>query len=98
MLLRYVIEDIHAIYEDLKVYERKYGILSETFYELYISGTEPDNDDWTLDWSDWAGAYKLLLRRQEQYCHTIQIFKEQPSPLANLISKASRYEPIQIAL
>ncbi len=34
MLLQDVIDDIHALYKDLKVYERKYGILSETFYEL----------------------------------------------------------------
>jgi hypothetical protein len=73
MVLQDVIDDIHALYEDLKVYERKYGILSETFYELYMNGTEPDNDDWVLDWSDWAGAYKLLLRRQEQYRHTVHM-------------------------
>jgi hypothetical protein len=25
-----------------------------------------------LDWSDWAGAYKILLRRREHYRRTIQ--------------------------
>jgi hypothetical protein len=97
MVLQDVIDDIHALYEDLKVYERKYGILSETFYELYMNGTEPDNDDWVLDWSDWAGAYKLLLRRQEQYRNTVHIFKGEPSSLIHLIGKVSRYEPVQIA-
>ncbi|MDM8517705.1 hypothetical protein QUF76_16025 [Desulfobacterales bacterium HSG16] len=98
MTLQDVIDDIHALYDDLRVYERKYGILSETFYELYINGTEPDNDDWVLDWSDWAGAYKLLIRRQEQYRNTVHsLQKEQSSPLTNLISRASRHEPIQIA-
>jgi hypothetical protein len=97
MILQDVIDDIHALYEDLKVYERKYGILSETFYELYVNGTEPDNEDWVLDWSDWAGAYKLLIRRQEQYRHTLQILKEQPSSLTGLIIKTSGHEPVQIA-
>lgn len=97
MVLQDVIDDIHALYKDLKVYERKYGILSETFYELYLNGAEPDNDDFVLDWSDWAGAYKLLIRRQEQYRHTVQSLKEQPSSLISLITKTSRYEPIQIA-
>ena len=70
-----VMDDIHGLYEDLKVYERKYGILSETFYELYVNGTEPENDDWVLDWSDWAGAYQLLTRRQEQYRNAVQNLK-----------------------
>ncbi len=97
MILQDVIDDIHALYEDLRVYERKYGILSETFYELYTSGTEPDNDDWVLDWSDWAGAYKLLIRRQEQYCDTVRKLREGPSSLTTLISGASRHEPVHIA-
>ena len=52
-----IFADIHALTEDVEVYERKYGILSETFYELYTGGIEPDNDTWVLDWTDWAGAY-----------------------------------------
>jgi hypothetical protein len=39
-----IIADIHALHEDLEVYERKYGVLSETFYELYTKGEEPDDD------------------------------------------------------
>ena len=71
MVLQDIMDDIHALYEDLRVYERKYGILSETFYELYTNGVEPDNTDWVMDWSDWAGAYKLLTRRQQQYNEAI---------------------------
>ncbi len=53
MDLQDIIHDIHALTEDVEVYERKYGILSETFYELYQNGVEPDDDTWVLDWSDW---------------------------------------------
>lgn len=66
MTLQEIIADIHALNEDLEVYERKYGVLAETFYELYLSGEEPEKETWVLDWADWAGAYKILLRRQEQ--------------------------------
>ncbi len=97
MTLQDVIDDIHALYEDLKVYERKYGVLSETFYELYTSGAEPEDDDWVLDWSDWAGAHKLLMRRLKQYRDTVQALKEQPSYPINLISLISRHEPVRIA-
>ncbi len=97
MNLQDVIADIHALYEDLRVYEQKYGILSETFYDLYESGTEPDNDDWVLDWSDWAGAYKLLIRRQQQYRDSMQTFKDKPADLNSLMGGAFRHESVQIA-
>lgn len=64
MTLEEVVRDIHALEADLESYERKYGILSETFYEAYRSGEEPADDAWMLDWSDWAGAYEIRERRQ----------------------------------
>ncbi|MCP4400418.1 MAG: hypothetical protein GY801_24315 [bacterium] len=72
MNLQDIIDDIHGLHEDVEAYERKYGILSETFYELYMRGVEPEDDTWVLDWTDWAGVYKILLRRQEQYRKTIE--------------------------
>ncbi len=47
-----VVRDIHALDADLENYERKYGVLSETFYEAYSAGEEPADDAWVLDWSD----------------------------------------------
>ena len=63
MTLDEILRDIHALEEDLGAYERKYGVRSETFYESYMAGEEPDNDAWVLDWNDWAGAYEIWLRR-----------------------------------
>lgn len=96
MTLQDIIEDIHALTEDLEVYERKYGVLSETFYELYMSGEEPEDDSWVLDWSDWAGAYKILLRRQEQYRRTIQTLRQQTPGLADVIERTARRESIPV--
>ena len=96
MILQDIIADIHVLTEDIEVYERKYGILSETFYELYTSGTEPDDDAWVLDWADWAGAYKTLLRRQEQYRKTIQGLKAETRSLSTIIIKTARHEPIPV--
>ncbi len=95
--LQDIIADIHALQEDLEVYERKYGILSETFYESYMAGEEPDDDAWVLDWSDWAGAYKILLRRQEQYRRTIQGIREQTPAIGDLIERTTQREPIPVA-
>jgi len=96
MILQDIIEDIHTLYEDLEVYERKYGVLSETFYELYTSGEEPEDEAWMLDWADWAGAYQLLLRRQEQYRSAIQALQTQTQSLVSIIEKTARHEPISV--
>ena len=97
MTLQDIIADIHAITEDLEMYERKYGVLSETFYELYSRGEEPEDDAWVLDWVDWAGAYQILLRRQEQYRRTIQSLQSQSQSLNEVIGKTTRREPIPVA-
>jgi hypothetical protein len=97
MTLQDIIADIHALGEDVKVYERKYGVLSETFYEAYMAGEEPEDDSWVLDWADWAGAYQLLLRRQEQYRRAIQSLREGTSNLVDVIEKTARHEPISVA-
>lgn len=97
MTLQEIIEDIHALTQDCEVFERKYGVLSETFYESFMNGEEPPNDDWVLDWSDWAGAYKILLRRRDQYGRAIQKLRQQTPALADVIEKTARHEPIPVA-
>ena len=97
MTLQEIIADIHALNEDLEIYERKYGVLSETFYESYQNGEEPGDDSWVLDWSDWAGAYKTLLRRQGQYRRAIHTLRDQSPALADVIERTSRREPIPVA-
>jgi len=96
MTLQEIMADIHALNEDLETYERKYGVLSETFYESYLSGEEPEDDAWVLDWADWAGAYKILLRRQEQYRRAIQTLRKQSETLISVIERTARHEPIPV--
>ncbi|MCK6619895.1 MAG: hypothetical protein HUU32_10175 [Calditrichaceae bacterium] len=97
MTLQEIIADIHALREDLEAYERKYGVLSETFYESYSNGEEPEDDAWVLDWSDWAGAYKIWLRRQEQYQQTMWELRKQSKTLMNVIEKTARHESIPVS-
>lgn len=97
MTLQDIIVDIHALNEDLESYERKYNVLSETFYESYSNGEEPEDDSWVLDWADWAGAYKILLRRYEQYRRTIQSLREHTPALVGIIERTTQREPIPIA-
>jgi len=96
MKLDEILQDIHALEEDLLVFERKYGVLSETFYESYISGEEPADDAWVLDWSEWAGTYEIWLRRRDQYREIIRSLKERFQTLSALIERTARRETIHI--
>ncbi|OGO40134.1 MAG: hypothetical protein A2Z04_03245 [Chloroflexi bacterium RBG_16_57_9] len=71
-------------------------MLSETFYESYVNGEEPEDDAWVMDWADWAGAYKVLLRRKEQYRRAIQALREQSKTLGGVIERTARHEPISV--
>ena len=62
-----ILADIHALEEELLAFERKYGIRSEVFYAAYMSGDEPENDDWVLDFGEWASVYRAWLTRQARY-------------------------------
>ena len=93
MTLDEILRDIHAMEEDLLTYERKYGVLSDTFYESYRNGDEPADDAWVLDWSDWAGTYEIWLRRRRQYQETMNALKAQTG-LSSVIERAARREPI----
>lgn len=95
MTLQDIYDDIQALKKDLEAFEHKYRLPSETFYELYLSGEEPENDAWVLDWADWAGACKLLQRRKEKYRHTFETLLQEQS-LTTIIEKINRGESIPV--
>ncbi len=37
-----IVQDIHVLEGELQTFERKYGVLSKTFYELHMESEEPD--------------------------------------------------------
>ena len=89
-----ILQDIHALADELYAYERKYNVLSETFYEAYTNGEEPPDDAWVRDWTAWASAYKLWLRRREQYHFAIIRLRAKADSVATMIAKTARHEPI----
>ncbi len=75
MKLQEIIADIHALNKELERFENKYGLLSETFYELYLAGEEPEDEDWVADFALWAGLYEIKLERElKRRCLRIQRF------------------------
>ena len=96
MTLEDILLDIHALDQDLQAYERKYGVLSETFYESYTSGEEPEDGSWVLDWAAWAGAYEIWLRRKQQYRAAIQALRRQTPVLSDVIGRTARRESLPV--
>ena len=98
MTLDDMLRDIHAMEEDLLMFERKYGVLTETFYAAYQRGEEPEDDAWVLDWSEWAATWQILLERQEQYRQAIQALLQESTVhnLSHLIGRTARHEPIAV--
>lgn len=88
MTLRELLADIHALEEDLLSFERKYGLRSETFYPAYLSGEEPENEQWILDFGEWASVYRTWLMRQAEYRNEIQRLQHNRPSLAGLIHVA----------
>ena len=73
MALDDILRDIHALEEDLLVFERKYGVLSDTFYQAYQQGEEPPNQSWMLDRSEWGATYELVQERRKRYSQAIAV-------------------------
>jgi hypothetical protein len=54
-------------------FERKYGIGSEAFYELYSQGKLDDGgSEQTAVFCEWAGLYQLKVKRERQLRETSQ--------------------------
>ena len=89
MKLQEILADIHSLEEDLLTFERKFGIRSETFYAAYVSGEEPENDAWVLDFGEWASVYRTWLARQADYRNEVQRLQKSVPSLTGLIHEAT---------
>ncbi len=89
MTLREILADIHALEEELLTFERKYGVRSETFYPAYLSGEEPEDDSWVLDFGEWASVYRTWLARQAEYRNEVQRLQRNAPSLTGLVQTAA---------
>ena len=58
-----ILDDLRAAEEGLHKFERRYWMSSSHFYELYSQGLLDDGSH-AEDFSEWAGHYKLKLKRE----------------------------------
>ena len=65
MTLYELIEDLHALRARTQAYERKYGVTSRDFYELYQQGLLDDESfEQSTEFVRWASAYEMQLERE----------------------------------
>lgn len=68
MTLNELIESIYALGQEIKKYEKKYGITSEDFYELFSQGKLDDGEyEETEAFCEWAGLYEIKLKREKKF-------------------------------
>ena len=89
MKLEDLLLDIHAAEVDLIVFEKKYGIRSETFYAAYAGGEEPADDSWVLDFAEWASMFQTWLSRQALYRDKVEELQRGRPGLAGLVRIAT---------
>jgi hypothetical protein len=89
MEIHKILSDIHALEEEILDFERKYGLRSETFYAAYMSGEEPEDDAWVLDFGEWASVYRIWLARQAEYRNEVQRLQRNAPSLTGLVRVAA---------
>jgi hypothetical protein len=80
-----LVQDIHRLNHELERFERKYGVMSQTFYEMYLSGEEPADDAWVLDFEKWAGLYEVWRDRQQSYDQALQQLRRAQPALSGVL-------------
>lgn len=89
MTVQETLADIHALERELLVLEERYGVRSETFYAAYVSGEEPEDESWVLDFTEWASVYRTWLARQAEYRNALVRLQRRAPSLQGLIRVAS---------
>jgi len=75
MEIHELIIEMKLLERRLTLYEEKYGVLSEDFYNALMSGELEQYDAYDetrTDFSKWKGIYETWMRRKEAYRKQIQ--------------------------
>lgn len=68
MTLYELIEDLQALQARTQAYERKYGVTSQDFYELYRQGLlDDDGFEQSTEFARWASAYEMQMERKVEF-------------------------------
>jgi hypothetical protein len=77
MEIHELVVEMKMLERRLTLYEEKYGVLSENFYQALMSGQlerYDEYDETRTDFSRWKGMYETWQRRKQKY--DVQIKKQ----------------------
>jgi len=94
MNLNDLLHDIHILEDEIRMYERKYAMLSDVFYEAYRNGEEPPDDAWVRDWTAWASGYEVLQEFRDQYRAAIARLQAEHQSINNVMTRTARREVV----
>lgn len=80
MELHELVLEMKQLERRLTLYEEKYGLLSQDFYDLLMAGKlsrYDDFDETRTDFSRWKGIYETWQRRKTAY--SVQIHQRDPA-------------------
>jgi len=78
LTLEEIIQDLHALEARVHAYERKYGITSQDFYDLYQQGVLDDEGfERSTEFTRWASAYTMKREREAAFEAVSRTFTEQ---------------------
>jgi hypothetical protein len=75
MKIHELVIEMKMLERRLTLYEEKYGVLSQNFYDALMCGQlerYDDYDETRADFSRWKGIYETWQRRKQQYDAQIQ--------------------------
>ena len=81
-----MLRDIFEAVAALRWFEQKYGLLSETFYQVYQQGQLRDEDPAEIqEYVEWAGWYEIYQDRRQRYDQAVQQRLKELSAPASLL-------------
>lgn len=83
-----LLQDIYQSAASLRWFEQKYGLLSETFYNLFQQGMLQDEDPNEIEeYLEWAAQWEIYQDRRQRYNEAVEQRLQQlpmPSSLRDL--------------
>jgi hypothetical protein len=75
MTLKELLDDIHSLNHELEKYERKFGVTSEDFYQLYQQGKLDEGEfEEIQEFCEWAGIYQIKVKQERKFRKLSQSF------------------------
>lgn len=66
-----ILADIKALELELTDFEKRFKQRSQDIYTAYQQGIEPEDDNFVLNFGEWAAVYEMWLECQAEYRHEL---------------------------